>query len=126
MSLNSPLSKVIGLGSEKKGVDHWWSQRVTAVAIAILGIWLLASSAMLGDFSYKNVMFWFKQPLNTFLLILTILSVARHSHLGVESIFEDYIHNKMAKTILLVANVLLHACLAALGVFSTIALFIGA
>ena len=32
MSLRTPLSKVRGLGSAKDGTDHWWHQRVTAVA----------------------------------------------------------------------------------------------
>ncbi len=33
MSLRSPLSRVLGLGSAKDGTAHWWAQRVTAVAL---------------------------------------------------------------------------------------------
>ena len=32
MSLRTPLAKVRGLGSAKEGTDHFWKQRVTAVA----------------------------------------------------------------------------------------------
>ncbi len=37
MSLRSPLSRVLGTGSAKEGTDHWWMQRVTAIALLILG-----------------------------------------------------------------------------------------
>ena len=39
MSLRSPLSKAIGLGSAKHGFSHWWRQRVTAIALVPLVIW---------------------------------------------------------------------------------------
>ena len=48
MSLRSPLGRVLGLGSAKGGSGHWYSQRVTAVALVILGCWFIASLAMLG------------------------------------------------------------------------------
>ena len=41
MSLRSPLSRVLGLGAAKEGVGHWWDQRVSAVALAMLGVWFL-------------------------------------------------------------------------------------
>jgi len=36
MSLRTDLAKVRGLGSAKEGSAHWWSQRVTAVALVPL------------------------------------------------------------------------------------------
>ena len=41
MSLRSPMGRVLGLGSAKEGVSHWWSQRVTSVALVILGLAVL-------------------------------------------------------------------------------------
>lgn len=32
MNMRTPLSKVRGYGSAKEGTDHFWRQRVTAVA----------------------------------------------------------------------------------------------
>jgi succinate dehydrogenase cytochrome b556 subunit len=39
MSLRTPLSRALGLGSAGDGTAHWWQQRVTAVALALLGLW---------------------------------------------------------------------------------------
>ena len=30
--MRSPLGRAIGLGSAKEGVEHWWRQRLTALA----------------------------------------------------------------------------------------------
>ena len=38
----NPLKKARGLGSAQHGVSHWWVQRVTAIALVGLGIWLVA------------------------------------------------------------------------------------
>ena len=48
MSLRSPLRRVTYLGSAKGGSSHWYAQRVSAVALVILGFWFIASLAMLG------------------------------------------------------------------------------
>ena len=32
MTLRTPLSRVRGLGSAKDGTEHWWHQRLTAIA----------------------------------------------------------------------------------------------
>ena len=43
MSLRSPLSKAVGLGSAKHGFSHWWWQRVSAIALIPLTIWFVVS-----------------------------------------------------------------------------------
>jgi succinate dehydrogenase / fumarate reductase membrane anchor subunit len=125
MSLRSPLSKVSYLGSAKAGFSHWWSQRVSAIAIALLGIWLLIEIIAWPNFSYGELMSWFQSPITAVLLMLTIISVAYHSKLGIEVIVEDYVHNKGIKTLVLVSSTLMHFFLLALGVFSVFILFFG-
>ena len=39
----TPLGKVRGLGSARAGGEHWLSERVTSIALVILGVWLIAS-----------------------------------------------------------------------------------
>ena len=39
MSLRTPLSRVLGLGSARDGTRHFLAQRVSAVALALLGSW---------------------------------------------------------------------------------------
>ena len=36
MSYRTDKQRVIGLGSAKDGTDHWWSQRLTAIALVPL------------------------------------------------------------------------------------------
>jgi len=38
VSLISPLNRVLGLGSARGGTEHWWVQRLTAVALVPLGL----------------------------------------------------------------------------------------
>ena len=39
--MRSPLGRAIGLGSAKEGVEHWWLQRITAVALVPLTLWFV-------------------------------------------------------------------------------------
>ena len=39
--MRSPLGRVLGLGSAKEGVEHWWAQRVTAIALVPLALWFV-------------------------------------------------------------------------------------
>ena len=41
MNMRTPLKNVHSLGSAKEGADHFWKQRVSAVANIFLGIWLV-------------------------------------------------------------------------------------
>jgi succinate dehydrogenase / fumarate reductase, membrane anchor subunit len=125
MSIKPHTVSVTGLGSAKNGFYNWWFQRISAIAIVFLGLWLLISFVGISDLSYGQMMDWFQEPIHAFLLILTILSVGIHSKLGIEVIIEDYVHSKATKVISLILNVLLHISLTALGVFSIVVLFIG-
>ena len=63
--MRSPLGRARGLGSAKKGVEHWWVQRVTAAALVPLMLWL--SIALIGGVgsSYATVVAWLRAPLTT-------------------------------------------------------------
>jgi len=58
MSLRSPIGRVLGLGAAKEGVSHWWSQRVTSVALLLLGLWFVASLLRMANFEYEAVVAW--------------------------------------------------------------------
>ena len=124
MSLRSPLGKVLGLGSAKSGVHHWWSQRVTAVALAFLGVWFVASLACLGDFEYHAVLGWIGNPCNATLLSLFIATLAYHSQLGMQVIIEDYLHGAM-KTVTIILSNFFHVIVGALGVVSVLRIAFG-
>lgn len=83
MSLRSPMGRVLGLGSAKEGVGHWWMQRVSAVALVVLGLWFVSALLRLGDLSHAAVLAWIALPLNAVLLSLLIGTAVYHSQLGV-------------------------------------------
>lgn len=103
MSLRSPLGKVLGLGSAKGGSGHWYSQRVTAVALVILGLWFVASLAMLGGASYAAVTDWLRSPFSAVMAVLLVVVTAYHAHLGLQVIFEDYVSDKGSRVVILIA-----------------------
>jgi len=126
MSVVSPLNRVLGLGSAKDGVEHWWAQRLTAVALLPLGLWLVAASIGLDDFGYASVVEWMQAPMNSVLLLLTMLALTYHSALGVQMVIEDYVGAKGLKIALLMLITFAHLAVAVTGVFAILKVAFGA
>ena len=126
MSLRSPLGKVLGVGSAKSGVQHWWVQRLTAVALVPLSIWFVASLLSLGSFDHATVVAWMSGSWTALLLILFVLVAAWHSQLGVRVVVEDYVHGAAARTVTLVSVLFAHTLIAAAGVFAVLKVAFGA
>ncbi len=103
MSLRSPLGRVRGLGSAKQGVAHWWSQRITAIALAPLSVWFLWMLVMNVGASHEEVHALIAEPLNAVLLISFLYCVFWHGKLGLQTIIEDYVHQRSAEIALLLA-----------------------
>ena len=126
MSLISSLNKFLGLGAADKGVGHWWAQRLTAVALIPLGLWFAFTFASLSDFSHESVVTFIQAPMNSALLVLTVLILSYHSQLGVQVVVEDYIHNAALKSIILISASFAHVVVAIVGVFSVLKVLLGA
>ncbi len=97
MSLRSPLAKAVGWGSAKEGAAHWWWQRITAVALVPLSVWFVFSIVPLAGADHATVVAWMQSPLVASLLILFIVLVLHHNQLGMQVVFEDYIHTEWLK-----------------------------
>ena len=124
MSLRSPLGKVLGTGSAKEGVHHWWLQRLTSIALVPLTVWFVVSLLSLPSFEHVTVISWIAQSWTALLLILFILVATWHSQLGVRVVVEDYVHGG-AKTLALVVITFIHALIAAAGVFAVLKIAFG-
>jgi succinate dehydrogenase / fumarate reductase, membrane anchor subunit len=124
VNLRGPLGQALGLGAAGKGTEHWWQQRVTAVALALLGAWLVIGllSADLGN--RAALIGWLGRPLNASLLGLLVLTAAWHSMLGTRVVVEDYVAGA-AKVPLLMALQFVHAIAAAVGVIAILQIAIG-
>ena len=118
MNLRSPLGRVLGLGSAKDGTDHWWSQRVSAVALVLLGGWFGYALVRLDALDYLDIVRFVSQPVNGVLLALLGLTLAFHSYLGVRVVIEDYIHAPGAKVTWLILARFAHVVVAVASVYA--------
>jgi succinate dehydrogenase / fumarate reductase membrane anchor subunit len=100
-SMRSEIARVRGLGSAKEGVQHWWVQRLSALALIPLGVWLVASLVWLAGADHAAIMQWLGAPFTLGALGLTIIAAFYHAVLGLQVVVEDYIHGKVAKFTLL-------------------------
>jgi succinate dehydrogenase / fumarate reductase membrane anchor subunit len=125
MSLRTPLRRVLGAGSAKAGVQHWWRQRLTAVALLPLTVWFVVSLLALPSFDHATVTAWMRESWTALPLILLVLVASWHSQLGVQMIVEDYVPAPGARTVTLTVLAFLHALLAAAGVFAVLKVALG-
>jgi succinate dehydrogenase / fumarate reductase membrane anchor subunit len=125
MSLRSPLSRVEGLGSAKEGTGHWWSQRVTAIALIPLTLWLVFSLLSLPSLDYDTVRVWLSVPLTGFLAVLLVAVTAYHSYMGTTVIVEDYVHTSGMKVLTLMTLKFLYVLCAGLGIFAILRVVLG-
>jgi succinate dehydrogenase / fumarate reductase, membrane anchor subunit len=125
MSLRSPIGRVLGLGAAKEGVSHWWSQRVTSVALLLLGLWFVSTLLRMPSFSYEFVVAWIGTPLNSVLLLLLIGTLVYHSQLGVQVVVEDYVHHHGLKIATMMLLTFAHVAVAALASFAVLRIAFG-
>ena len=126
MSLRTPLAKVRGLGSAKEGADHFWLQRVTAVANLVLGIFVLWLIWDLAGADHARVKRTLANPLVGLPLILFVVSMATHMRLGMQVIIEDYVHGEFCKVVLLMLNTFFAILVGAGCVYAVLKLGFGA
>ena len=126
MSLRSPLGRVIGLGSAKSGSGHWFSQRLTAVAVTLLGLWFLVALISLGSLEYQDLSRWLAHPTNAVLGALLVIASAQHAWLGLQVVIEDYVGGRFARLALLVATKALLILAATAGVLAILRIAVGA
>jgi succinate dehydrogenase / fumarate reductase, membrane anchor subunit len=124
-SLRTPLGHVVGLGSARNGVHHWWLQRLTSIALVPLAIWFAVSMLSLPAFDHVTVVTWMAGPWTALLLILFVLVATWHSQLGARVVVEDYVHGSGMKTLTLVVLTFVHALIAVAGVFAVLKVALG-
>jgi succinate dehydrogenase / fumarate reductase membrane anchor subunit len=113
------LRRVRGLGPAREGVGHWWSQRLTGLALVPLGLWLAISLVGHVGLDRAGAVAWLRQPLTVGLLGLTIVATFHHAALGVQVVIEDYVQHEGVK---LAALILLRAACWGLAAAALVAL----
>jgi succinate dehydrogenase membrane anchor subunit len=102
--MSTPLARVRGLGSAKSGTEHFWRQRLTAVANVPLTIaFIVIVVALLGR-NHAAVVQILGSPLVAVIMLLFIASITTHMRIGMQVIIEDYVHEEGTRLALLLAN----------------------
>lgn len=126
MTMRTPLSRVLYLGSARSGAEHFWRQRLTGAANAILVLCALAVIIATVGKPYADAVAILGAPFAAIVLILLFVSVAIHMRLGMQVVIEDYIHGEGLKVILFVASTFFSIAVAAIGIFAVAKLALGA
>ena len=90
--LRDPLARVRGLGSARGGTHHWWVQRMTAVALALLTPWFIWLALSLLPADHLSMRLTLAQPHNAVLMAAYVVALFWHAKLGVQVVIEDYVH----------------------------------
>lgn len=123
--LRSALGRARGHGSAHTGVEHWWLQRVTAVASLLLLLWFVFSLIGLAGADREGIIAWLSTPCNATLAVLTILAAYYHAALGVQVVLEDYVAHKTVRLALILASRFGFVFLGTLSVISILKLAFG-
>lgn len=120
MTTRTPLGRVRGLGSAKEGVQLWWMQRLSALALVPLSLWFVWAVITHMGADHTAVATWLHWPSNAVLLILLVAASFYHAQLGLQVVIEDYVHHEGLKLAGIIAVKLLAALLAVGTIFGVL------
>jgi succinate dehydrogenase / fumarate reductase membrane anchor subunit len=104
MSLETPLHRVQGLGAAHSGTQHFWRQRITAVALVPLAMWfMIAALGFVGAQSFEVTIF-FQHPVNAALMSIFVVILLYHMQIGLQSVIDDYVQHTGLKVFWLLLN----------------------
>ena len=125
MMRKTPLGRVLGLGSAKSGTEHWWVQRVTAIAGIPLVIFLIGFVLTHFGASRAEMLASLANPLVAILLALTMITLIWHMKLGVQVVIEDYIHAPGSKFGALLLNTFFTAAMGVAALYAILKMSFG-
>lgn len=89
---SSPLGKVRGLGSAREGGEHWLGERITSIALLLLGSWFIASLVLLPGLDPHTIVEWLKAPSGAIPMALLVIVGFKHALDGMKVVIDDYVH----------------------------------
>ena len=125
MSLRTPLSRVSALGAAREGTGHFWWQRMTAIAMIPLTIYLIRTGIVLAGADAQAISAYFADPVNALLMVLSAITVCWHLQQGLKVVIEDYVSDAATKTVITILNFLFAVGMGGLLVAFTVKLGFG-
>ena len=123
--MSTPLARVRGLGAAKSGTEHFWRQRLTAVANVPLTIAAIVIVLGLLGRNHAAVVQILGSTLVAITMLLFIITSVYHMWLGMQVIIEDYVHDEIAKLGALMANTFFSFVVGLAAVFAILKLSFG-
>lgn len=106
MGNGTSIGRVRGLGTAHHGAHHWLLQRFTAAGNLLTCTYLVVSLLLLPDLAQGTVLQWMAQPFTALAMALLLISTIWHARLGLQVLFEDYVHEAGTRfAVLLLLNV---------------------
>ena len=124
-SMRTPLGRVRHLGSAHHGTRHFWHQRLTSVANVPLTITVIVIVMGILGRNHAAVVQILGSTFVSVTLLLFVLSSFYHMWLGMQVIIEDYVHEELAKLLMLMANTFFSFVVGLAGVFAILKLAFG-
>src|SRR5690349_11184245 len=90
----TPLGRVRGLGSAQQGGEHWLTERVTSIALLLLGVWLIASLLLLPKLDQRTLIEWLHAPSGAIPMALLIVVGFKHALDGMKVVIDDYVEDE--------------------------------
>jgi succinate dehydrogenase / fumarate reductase, membrane anchor subunit len=123
--MRTPLARARGIGSGKTGTGHFWTQRVTAVALALLVPWLVGLLVSMVGADVEAVRAAIARPWNAILLSVFVVALFWHAKLGMQVVIEDYVHVRATEIALHLANTFLCALGAVASLYAIVRIALG-
>ena len=124
-TMKTPVARIRGLGSAHHGVEHWYSHRLSAIANVPLVVSFVIIVASLAGRPWPEAIRIVSNPPVAILLGLLMISVTYHMRLGLQTVVEDYVHDKMLKFAAGIANTFFAVLIAAACLFSILKISFG-
>jgi succinate dehydrogenase / fumarate reductase membrane anchor subunit len=123
--METPLRRVLHLGSAREGTSHFWHQRLTAVANVPLVISFIVLMVCLVGRPHEEVAAKLASPFFAAVLLLMVASVTAHMRIGMQVVIEDYVHGEGVRIALLIANTFFAVAIFAISAIAILKLALG-
>jgi succinate dehydrogenase / fumarate reductase membrane anchor subunit len=91
------LGKVRGLGSARAGGVDWLAERLSSVALLLLGSWLLASLLFLPQLDQRTLVEWLHGAGGAVPMALFVIVAFWHSVDGMKQVIDDYVEGEVSR-----------------------------